>query len=632
MSRSVPARASGTAALVRTLWETRYRCVGGAFPERTIEDSQRRVSRAVAAAETAETPFWAEAFANLLRDFRFLPGGRIQAAAGTAHQATLFNCFVMGPITDANAPAALREAEMTLAFGGGIGCDFSALAPHGVRTSTTAAPGPLGWLKAWEAMCARSQSIGFRRGAMIATLRCDHPDIEAFIRAKQDSAGFQHVNLSVLVTDAFVKAARADASWALRLLPTGTEPGSSRVVRRLAARDLWRSIMQCAYHSAEPGVLFIDRITAENNLAYCERIAATNPCGEIPLPAYGACDLGSLNLTRFVSRPFAPGAAIDFDGLSRAARLAVRFLDDVIDISRFPLPQQEAAAKASRRVGLGITRLADALVMLGLRYGQPRSLALAGHLMEVIRDAAYGASIALAREKGCFPAFRREPYLAAPFIQRLPGALRDEIARHGVRNSHLLAIAPAGSISLLAGNVSSGLEPIYAPTWRRTMTTPRGPEVFDLTDAAVAAWRERSGGDGLPPAFVSAQDLSIEEHLGMQAVLQPFIDNAISKTVTVAEDCPFEIFARTYQQAYDLGLKGCTLYRPNAAMGAVLQAGPRARCDAPSSVLTAQVSTDAERPSPPRPSGGDRRLRPHLGEPRPGISEASTGGSDGAAG
>jgi ribonucleoside-diphosphate reductase alpha chain len=571
-----PPAAPGATALARALWEIKYR----AGRERSIEDSWRRISGAVAAVEGGRAQAWAEAFEDLLRDFRFLPGGRIQAAAGTSHEATLFNCFVMGPIIDANAHEALREAERTLAFGGGIGCDFSSLAPRGARLDATGglAAGPLAHMLAWDEMCARSLSIGFRRGAMIGVLRCDHPDIEAFIEAKSSGAGLQRFNLSVLVTDAFLRAVRADADWTLASPDAEGGPDP----RRLPARDLWRRIMQAAYRSAEPGVLFIDRINAENNLAYCERIVATNPCGEIPLPPYGACDLGSLNLTRFVSAPFTPGAALDFDGLADAARLAVRFLDDVIDISRFPLPQQAVAARTSRRIGLGITGLADALMMLGLRYGEPDSLAVAGRLMRVIRDAAYDASADLAQEKGSFPAFQREAYLAAPFVQRLPGPLRDRIARGGLRNSHLLAIAPTGSISLLAGNLSSGLEPIYAQGWRRTLATPRGPREFDLADAAVAIWRGLKGDDSLPPAFACAQDLTIEAHLRIQAALQPFVDNAISKTVTVAEDCSLEAFSRAYDLAYDLGLKGCTLYRPNPSIGAVLHAEPWTRCAASS--------------------------------------------------
>jgi ribonucleoside-diphosphate reductase alpha chain len=412
---------------------------------------------------------------------------------------------------------------------------------------------------------------------MIGVLRCDHPDIEDFVDAKQAGAGLHHFNLSVLVTDALLAAVRADEEWILGFSTASADSSP----RRLRARDLWMRVMRAAYRSAEPGVLFIDRINAENNLAYCERIVATNPCGEIPLPPYGACDLGSLNLPRFVSAPFTLDAAFDFDGLAAAARLAVRFLDNVIDISRFPLPQQAVAAKASRRIGLGITGLADVLIMLGLRYGAPKALSFAGCVMRVMRDAAYRASAALAQEKGTFPAFHRAAYLSAPFVQRLPAALRGKIARSGIRNSHVLAIAPTGSISLLAGNVSSGLEPIYAPAWRRTLTTPSGPQEFDLADAAVAAWRARTGDDSLPPAFVSAHELSIEDHLRMQAALQPFVDNAISKTVTVAEACPFEDFARAYEQAYDLGLKGCTLYRPNAVTGAVLQASPKTRCGGP---------------------------------------------------
>jgi ribonucleoside-diphosphate reductase alpha chain len=577
------------AELSRTLWETKYRLVEDGLAEQSVEDSWSRISAAVAEAEGGEAQAWRPRFEAALKDFRFLPGGRIQASAGVRREATLFNCFVMGPIADANAEAALEESAVTLRFGGGVGCDFSSLAPRGAGLAGTGAParGPLAHMQAWDAMCGEIVSVGFRRGAMIGVLRCDHPDIEAFVQAKAAGGQLRRFNLSVLTTDAFMGAVRSDADWPLvfpsaaltgegetlmRAWPGSRRPVPCRVFGHVRARALWERILRAAYAAAEPGVLFIDRINAQNNLAYCEQIIAANPCGEIPLPAYGACDLGSLNLTRFVLAPFTPQARLDLGALATTARTAVRFLDDVIEVSRFPLPQQAAAVRAARRIGLGVTGLADALLMCGLGYGDPAALALAGSAMRTIRDAAYDASADLAQEKGAFPAYRREPYLDAPFVRRLPPPLRDKIAEAGVRNSHLLAIAPTGSISLLAGNVSSGLEPIFAPAWRRAVATPDGPRHFELCDYAVAQWRSLKGpGAGLPPGFAAAADLPIRAHLDMQAALQPYIDNAISKTVTVAEACPFDAFRQVYEQAYDLGLKGCTAFRPNAATGSVLE-------------------------------------------------------------
>lgn len=576
----------------RRIWESKYRFhpVDGE-PERDVQATWRRVARAIAATETVSED-WIERFYGLLDDFRFLPGGRILAGAGTDRRVTLFNCFVMGHIEDSmdGIFEALKQGALTMQQGGGVGYDFSTLRPAGTpaKASGSIASGPLSFMQVWDTMCATLLSTGSRRGAMMATLRCDHPDIEQFIEAKRDPARLRHFNLSVQVTDAFMRAIADDADWPLvfpaQELPPGegeclerrwsgiARPIPCRVLRRVSARVLWERLMRASYDCAEPGVLFVDRINTENNLAYRERITATNPCGEIPLPPYGACDLGSLNLTRFLSAPFQENAGLDFGALATSAALAVRFLDDVIDASRFPLPQQAAEARATRRIGLGITGLGDALAMLGLHYDSDAARTLASHVMETVCHAAYSASIDLAQEKGAFPAFEAAPYLETPFITRLPAAIREGIRRHGIRNSHLLAIAPTGTISLLADNVSSGLEPIFDLSYSRRLHTGEGEICeLDVEDHAYRTWRERNGGAPLPEAFVDAMSLSPRAHLAMQAALQPFVDNAISKTINCPADIPFDDFRAVYETAHALGLKGCTTFRPNPTTGAVLE-------------------------------------------------------------
>jgi ribonucleoside-diphosphate reductase alpha chain len=583
------------ADLSRRIWAAKYRAAPGGRRERSISETRRRIARALAAAEPRDAAAWERRFFQLMNGYRFLPGGRIQAGAGTGRKVTLFNCFVMGTIED-SIPGifrALEEGAVTMQQGGGVGYDFSTLRPAGsvARAVGAVASGPVSFMRIWDAMCATILSTGARRGAMMATLRCDHPDIERFVEAKRTPGELRHFNLSVQVTDDFVDAVRAGADWPL-VFPAGAIDGGGelverpwpgepapvlcRVLKRLPARDLWNRILRTAYDCAEPGVLFIDRINRLNNLAYREQITATNPCGEIPLPPYGACDLGSINLAALVRDPFTPAARIDRRTLTSMTRLAVRFLDDVIDVSAYPLPRQEAAARETRRIGLGVTGLADALVMLGLRYESQEAAAAAAGWMRLIRDEAYGASLQLAQEKGAFPTFDAERYLASPFISALPGGLREAMAVHGVRNSHLLAVAPAGTISLLAGNVSGGLEPIFAAEGLRRVIGPDGEaETLHVTDYALSLWRQRTGdGHGLPPGFVTAPELSARAHLDMQAALQPFVDNAISKTVNVAGDCPFEAFRETYERAYDLGLKGCTVFRPNPVTGAVIAPEP----------------------------------------------------------
>jgi len=573
------------------LWETKYRNAEAGAAERTVMDTWRRVARALAAVEPVDAQGWEERFYRILQDYRFLPGGRIQAGAGTGHDVTLFNCFVMGAVED-SIPGifrALQEAAITMQKGGGIGVDFSTLRPRGTKARETGstASGPLSFMQIWDSMCGTILSTGSRRGAMMATLRCDHPDIEEFVAAKRQPGQLRRFNLSVLVTDAFMTAVRGDAEWPLVFPAAAFEgPGEivhrewsnargdvpCRVIRRIPARQLWNTILRATYDYAEPGLLFIDRINRMNNLRYREQISATNPCGEIPLPAYGACDLGSINLTRFVLSPFTSGARIDVDGIVETTRTAVRLLDNVIDVSRFPLPQQQDNARGSRRIGLGITGLADAFVMLGLTYGKRRALSLAQDLMRSICHAAYRASIELAREKSSFPFFESEEYLQGNFIRQLPDAIRVGIGRHGIRNCHLIAIAPTGTISLLAGNVSSGLEPIFAASYSRKVLGLDGtPTEFTLTDYALKLWRQMTGATtGIPDHFVTVGSLPVRAHLDTQAALQPSVDNSISKTINVPANCPFEEFRRIYDLAYDLQLKGCTTFRPNPVTGTVL--------------------------------------------------------------
>jgi len=575
------------------IWDAKYRLKRtDGTQEASIKETWRRVAQSLAAVEDTEATRWEERFYDILDDFRFLPGGRILAGAGSGKAVTLFNCFVMGTIEDSldGIFDALKEGAVTMQQGGGVGYDFSTLRPAGTPAHRVGgiASGPVSFMAIWDKMCATLLSTGARRGAMMGTLRCDHPDIEAFIDAKRESAKLRNFNLSVLVTDAFMHAVQRDEPWPL-LFPIGSSeetadrriimrawppdgtPVPCQVFREVPARALWRRIMAATYDYAEPGVLFIDRINDSNNLRYREQICTTNPCGEIPLPPYGACDLGSINLTRFVLHPFHDNACIDTDALEATTATAVRLLDNVIDASRFPLEKQQTQARATRRIGLGITGLGDALIMLGLRYGDEDSLRTAADVMQSIRDAAYLSSIELARKKGAFPAFEADNYLKSPFVQSLPRTIQQAIAEEGIRNSHLLAIAPTGSISLLADNVSNGLEPVFAFHSRRwVLAEDGGYEAFALTDYALRLWREQFQDRPRAPAFVAAHEIAPTDHLKMQAAIQPFVDQSIAKTINVPEDYAFSKFQSLYEEAYDMGVKGCTTYRPNPVTGAVL--------------------------------------------------------------
>jgi len=509
----------------------------------------------------------AASFARALAGHKFLPAGRILAGAGTGRNVTLFNCFVMGTIPDSmdGIFSHLREAALTLQQGGGIGYDFSTLRPRGAAVAGVGADasGPVSFMEVWDAMCRTIMSAGSRRGAMMATLACDHPDIETFIEAKRTSGRLSNFNLSVLVSDAFMTAVAEDGDWTLQF--------QGKAYRTLKARALWDQIMRSTYEFAEPGVIFIDRINEQNNLSYCETISATNPCGEQPLPPYGACLLGSINLAKLVRNPFAENAHLDLEALSSLTATAVRMLDNAIEVSRFPLDAQRQEAEAKRRIGLGVTGLADALIFCRARYGTAESVSLIQSWLSALSHAAYRASVELAGEKGAFPLFDATEYLARPHIQALPEDIREGIREHGIRNALLTSIAPTGTISLLAGNVSSGIEPIFAFSYNRKVLQPDGSKREEtVEDYAVTEFRARFGQDGLPDYFVNAQTLEPDDHLAVQAAAQPFIDSAISKTINVPASISFEAFKSVYLKAYRDGCKGCTTYRPNDVTGAVL--------------------------------------------------------------
>jgi ribonucleoside-diphosphate reductase alpha chain len=583
------------------IWDLKYRFKDpqGRPIDQTVEDTWRRVAGALAQPEApSEREPCADAFYSALADYRFLPAGRVLAGAGTGRTVTLFNCFVMGRLEDSMAGIfqGLKEAALTMQQGGGIGHDFSPLRPRGapVRGVGADASGPLSFMDVWDAMCRTIMSAGSRRGAMMATMQCDHPDIEAFIDAKRDPRRLRMFNLSVLVTDSFMNAVKSNADWPLRF--------GGEIHKTIKARALWDRIMRSTYEVAEPGVIFIDRINQKNNLSYCETIEATNPCGEQPLPPHGACLLGSLNLSRFVVAPFTADARLDIKALSDTAATAVRMMDNVVDVSLFPLDEQRREALNKRRIGLGMTGLADALVMCGLRYGSQAAAVRAGEWMAAIETAAYRASIDLARTKGSFPLFDREAYLDSGHVPELPDDIRAGIAKSGIRNALLTSIAPTGTISLFAGNVSSGIEPIFALNYRRKVLNPDGSHRDEpVEDYAVALFRRLYGAQtALPETFVTTADLAPSEHLAMQAAVQAHVDSSISKTINVPRSLSFEDFKAVYAEAFDLGLKGCTTFRPNSVTGSVLSA------DSQGEPQESEPALPLEAPPPAvhRPDGG----------------------------
>ena len=557
-----------SSSIAEQIWDMKYRFkeANGVNIDLDVQDSWRRVANSLAKNEKNKK-FWEDEFYSILEDFKFLPAGRILAGAGTDRSVTLFNCFVMGTIPDdmGGIFEMLKEAALTMQQGGGIGYDFSTIRPKGADVKGVAADasGPLSFMDVWDSMCRTIMSAGSRRGAMMATMRCDHPDIEEFIDAKKDAARLRMFNLSVLVTDGFMEAVKGDKNWELIF--------NGKIYKTVRALDLWDKIMQGTFEYAEPGVIFIDRINQMNNLAYCEQISATNPCGEQPLPPYGACLLGSINLARLVKKPFEADAEIDIAGLSRIVKIAVRMMDNVVDVSRFPLKAQEEEAQQKRRIGLGVTGLADALLMMGLRYGSNDAAKKTEELLHQIARISYLSSSELAKEKGSFPLFDADQYLASKTLTKMDQDVRDLISKNGIRNALLTSIAPTGTISLYAGNVSSGIEPVFAYSYNRKVLQKDGSHTDeDVVDYAVQIWREKFGSKPFPDYFVNAQTLDPIDHVRMQSAAQKWIDSSISKTINCPVDIDFNTFKEVYMEAWRGGCKGCTTYRPNEVTGSVL--------------------------------------------------------------
>jgi ribonucleoside-diphosphate reductase alpha chain len=568
--------------------------------ERNADDVYRRVARGVAMAEPeALRAQIEERFADNLRHGA-LGAGRIMSAAGTGIAATLINCFVQ-PVGDSiqgvdeeglpGIYVALLQAAETMRRGGGVGYNFSAIRPRGARVHTTSssASGPCSYIDVFDASCRTVESAGSRRGAQMAVLDCSHPDLLDFIEAKHSKGRWNNFNVSVAVTDAFMQAVENDLPWQLvhRAEPSPSMRASGDMRQRAdglwvysehRARDIWNRIMRSTYDVAEPGIVFMSRMNDDNNLRAIESIRATNPCGEQPLPSYGCCNLGPLNLTRFVADPFAQmqgrTPSFDWDALAARTRTQVRFLDDVLDVTLWPLEEQYAESRAKRRIGVGFTGLGDTLVMLGLRYDSAEGREFAAKVARLMRDEAYRASVELARERGAFPRFDAAQYLEeGTFASRLPDDVKDAIRKYGIRNSHLLSIAPTGTVSLaFADNASNGIEPAFSWTYTRMKVMPDGSRAsFAVEDHAYRLYRELGGDvERLPGYFVSALDMSARDHLDMMAAVQPYIDTSISKTVNVPADYPFEAFESLYFDAWKGGLKGLATYRPNETLGAVL--------------------------------------------------------------
>jgi ribonucleoside-diphosphate reductase alpha chain len=572
--------------------------------ETRVDDIYRRVARGVALAEPAEVR--AKIEAEFVDNFKrgALGAGRIMSAAGAGIDATLINCFVQ-PVGDAiqgvddnglpGIYVALLQAAETMRRGGGVGYNFSAIRPRGARVHSTgsAASGPCSYMDVFDASCRTVESAGARRGAQMGILDCTHPDLLEFIAAKHTKGRWNNFNVSVAVSDEFMQAVADDAIWQLvhKAEPSPAQRSSADirqrddglwVYREVKAREVWNTIMRSTYDVAEPGVVFISRMNGDNNLRAVESIRATNPCGEQPLPAYGCCNLGPINLTRLVREPFAQMRggvpAFDWDGLARATRTQVRFLDDVLDVTLWPLTEQAREAEAKRRIGVGFTGLGDTLVMLGLRYDTQEGRDFAARVGRAMRDEAYRASVDLARERGAFPLFDAKRYLEqGTFASRLPDDIKSAIRLHGIRNSHLLSIAPTGTVSLaFADNASNGIEPAFSWTYQRTKRMADGSrQSFAVEDHAYRLYREMGGDvNALPEYFVNALQMSAHDHLEMMAAVQPFVDTSISKTVNVPADYPFDKFQDLYFDAWRRGLKGLATYRPNETLGAVLSVTP----------------------------------------------------------
>ena len=602
--------------------------------ETSAEDLYRRVARALA---SVEAPDLREKYETLFLENLHagaIGAGRIMSAAGTDIQATLINCFVqpvgdcIQGVDDEGFPGiyeALREAAETMRRGGGVGYDFSRIRPKGAQVKATAsvASGPCSYMNVFDQSCSTVESAGARRGAQMGVLRIDHPDVHEFITAKRTPGRWNNFNVSVGVSDAFIEAVQQGQPWELvhRARPGAVAMAQGAYQRAdgmwvystVQARALWDTIMKSAYDFAEPGILFLDHINEDNNLNYCEDIAATNPCGEQPLPSYGCCDLGPVILTRFVRHPFGFDGlpAFDFEAFEKVVALQVRALDNVLDVTFWPLPQQRDEAMAKRRIGVGFTGMGNTLAMLQLRYNAPEGRAMAARIAERMRDAAYEASVALAQEKGAFPKFNADGYLApGTFASRLPAALQKSIRKHGIRNSHLLSIAPTGTVSLaFADNASNGIEPPFSWMYKRKKREADGStSEYAVEDHAWRLYRD-GGGDvnALPDYFVSALAMSAQDHIAMMEAVQPFVDTAISKTVNIPADYPYEDFKDLYLQAWRARLKGLATYRPNAILGSVLEVStpaPAPAAAAPTPAPAAPVVDPMRTVIESRPKGG----------------------------
>ena len=560
------------ADISESIWDKKYRYKNeNDTPiDKTIEDTWRRVAYAVARPEH-DHRYWEEKFYSILENFQFLPAGRIVANTGTNRKkVTMFNCYVMNAIEDSMEAIfdTVTEAALTQKQGGGVGFNFSTIRPKGdfIKGVESKSSGPISFMQVFDATCRTVMSAGHRRGAQMGVMSVSHPDIEEFIEAKRGTEALQMFNLSVSVPDAFMEAVKDDQNWNLKF--------DGKVYKTIRARDLFEKIMKSTYDYAEPGFILIDHINKMNNLWYCETICATNPCGEQPLPPYGACLLGSVNLTKFVLNPFTDNAKVDFEGIRELVPTAVRLLDNVIEISNFPLEKQEEEAAKKRRMGMGITGLADLMAMMKVKYGTPESINLAKKVMETIRDAAYDASVDLAIEKGKFELFDKSRYLEGEFIKKLPKEIKNRISEHGIRNSHLISIAPTGTISLYAGNVSSGLEPIFALSYTRRFRTEKSNEFNEerVADNAYKLFCKIFSEDKkIPDYFVTTDNIDPKNHVDIQAALQKYVDSSISKTINIPRDFPFDKFKDIYMYAYEQGVKGCTTFRPNDNIMGILQ-------------------------------------------------------------
>lgn len=555
--------------IAEQIWRSKYRYHrNGEIQDVTLYDTLSRVARGLAEAEqSCDRESTEKKFLDAMVGFKLLPAGRILAGSGTERNVTLSNTFVMRTIPDSVSGImdTIKDAALTMQMGGGLGFDFSTIRPKGtlVKGLDCPAAGPLPAMDICDAVC-KMLVTGMGRGAMMATLRCDHPDIEDFVTAKSDRNRMRNFNMSVMITDAFMEAVRGEEMWDLIW--------EGQVVRQISATSLWDRIMQQTYTTAEPGVLFIDKINERNPLKYLENISSTNSCAEQPLPPNGTCPLASINLARLIQGAFTKDARLDLVQLRELVGVAVRLLDNTLDVSRYALPAQQEQAQMKRRIGIGVTGVADALAMLDVRYGSPKAVFLFGSWMQAIKNAAYAESALLARDRGAFPLYDAEQHFEQHAIQALDPEVRDLVAKYGLRNGTLTTIAPTGTISMLASNVSSGIEPIFSTSFVRAITTPDGTKAHEkVKDYAAWLFGETFGSaTPYPDAFVTAADIQPEDHVRMQAAAQNWVDTGISKTVNCPEDIAFDDFKDVYFAAYDAGCKGCTTYRPNDVTGSVL--------------------------------------------------------------